>query len=117
MYLVRYNLQLLKAMLEEVKTHTMKCINVCALLKKIVDVVYLTLVHCKSARMLHLASNFGTCLVISLQKSGATGLVDLDTYSHVIRLWVKDVRDRSNQHSSLEVSQISDSEVRVRLII
>jgi hypothetical protein len=60
-YLVRYNLQLLKAMLEE--------------------------------------------------KSGSSGLVDLATYSHVIRLWVKDVRDRSNQQPSLEVSQISsDSE-------
>ena len=40
--------------------------------------------------------------------------VDQTTYSHVIRLWVKDVRDRSNQRAtpSLEVSQLSsDSEV------
>ena len=38
--------------------------------------------------------------------------MNLDTYSRVIRLWVKDIRDRSSQQS-LEVSLISsDSEVR-----
>ena len=49
------------------------------------------------------------------QVSGVGRRVDQATYSHVIRLWVKDVRDRSNQHAtpSLEVSQLSsDSEVR-----
>ena len=45
--------------------------------------------------------------------SGETKLVDETTYSSVIRLWVKDVRDRSNQQPSLEVSQLSsESEVR-----
>ena len=38
--------------------------------------------------------------------------MNLETYSRVIRLWVKDIRDRSSQQS-LEVSLISsDSEVR-----
>lgn len=54
---------------------------------------------------------------LSLQVSAMDGQVDQSTYSHVIRLWVKDVRDRSSQQatSSLEVSQLSDSEVRVHL--
>lgn len=43
------------------------------------------------------------------------GLVDQETYSCVIRMWVKDVRDRSDSEGSpqpLEVSQLSESEVR-----
>lgn len=49
----------------------------------------------------------------SLQVSAVDGCVDQATYSHVIRLWVKDVRERSNQQATtLEVSQLSDSEVR-----
>jgi hypothetical protein len=55
--LVRYNLQLLKAMLEEV--------------------------------------------------SGDSGLVDQPTYSHVIRLWVKDIRDRTSHAPGLEVVHLS----------
>ena len=83
MYQIQYNLQLLKAMLEEVYTHRP------------------TLSHSESP---------------TEQKSGGSGVVDLETYSHVIRLWVKDVRDRSNQQPPLELSQLSsDSEVRVQI--
>ena len=82
-YQIQYNLQLLKAMLEEVYTHRP------------------TLSHSESP---------------TEQKSGGSGVVDLETYSHVIRLWVKDVRDRSNQQPPLELSQLSsDSEVRVQI--
>ena len=58
-------------------------------------------------------------LALGLQVSAVEGKVDQDTYSHVIRLWVKDVRDRSNQQAapSLEVSQLSDSEVRVNRVL
>ena len=58
-------------------------------------------------------------LALGLQVSAVEGKVDQDTYSHVIRLWVKDVRDRSNQQAapSLEVSQLSDSEVRAHRVL
>ena len=38
--------------------------------------------------------------------------MDEATYTHIIRMWVKDVRDRS-ERSSLEVTALSDSEVSV----
>ncbi len=49
-----------------------------------------------------------------LEVKAVDGMVDLETYCHVIRMWVKDVRDRSGSEGSpqpLEVSQLSDSEV------
>ena len=49
-----------------------------------------------------------------LEMNAVDGMVDEATYSHVIRKWVKDVRNRSGRESlpqPLEVSQLSDSEV------
>ncbi len=49
-----------------------------------------------------------------LEVNAVEGVVDEETYSHVIRMWVKDLRDRNGSGSQqpLEVSQLSDSEVR-----
>ena len=48
-----------------------------------------------------------------LECNAIEGQVDEATYTHIIRMWVKDVRDRSEQSSPvpLEVTAISDSEV------
>ena len=44
--------------------------------------------------------------------SDAAGCVDQATYSHIIRKWVKNIRDREDEGGSpIEVSQLSDSEV------
>ena len=50
-----------------------------------------------------------------LECNAVEGQVDEATYTHIIRMWVKDVRDRSEQSSPvpLEVTAISDSEVSV----
>ena len=80
---MQYNLQLLKAMLEEVKY-----------------------------KHIHRATSY----ISDPQVSSVDGHVDQATYSRVIRLWVKDVRDRCHQQAtpSLEVSQLSsDSEVSI----
>lgn len=43
--------------------------------------------------------------------SDAAGCVDQATYSHIIRKWVKNIRDREDEGGSpIEVSQLSDSE-------
>jgi len=47
-----------------------------------------------------------------LECNAVEGRVDEATYTHIIRMWVKDVRDRS-ERSSLEVTALSDSEVSV----
>ena len=48
-----------------------------------------------------------------LECNAVEGKVDEATYSHIIRMWVKDVRDRSERASpqSLEVTPLSDSDV------
>ena len=84
---IKYNLELLKAMLKEV--------------------------HTLPAPLPHSLSLSLPPSLTCPQVSGESGLVDEAKYSRVIRLWVKDVRVRGNQQQALEVARLSsDSEVR-----